>query len=131
MAHGSGRRFGCDRDAGFAAPVQQGLPAGLAVVDGCHQEGTLGQRAVMPCALRGAEAGDDGAGGLVAADRLAGGVVRAGDQDFAAGEINAELHAYTSFSSRGLMGMEAPIRTLPFFFRRGRAHLAALVRRQT
>ena len=73
MAERAGGRFGGNRDAGCAAPLQQGLPAGLAVVDGGDQEGALGQRAVMPGTLRGAEAVDDGAGGLVAADRLAGG----------------------------------------------------------
>ncbi len=91
-----------------AAPLQQCLPARLAVVDRGHQEGPFGQRAVSAAPGRAAEPGDDGTGGFVAPDGLAGGVVRAGDQDFAAGEINAELHGYTSFSSRGRMGMDAP-----------------------
>ena len=56
VAGGAGGGFHGDRDAGFAAAVQQRIPAGLAVVDGSHEERTLGQRPVVARALRGAEA---------------------------------------------------------------------------
>ena len=53
VARGAGRRLGGHRDAGCAAPVQEGVPAGLAVVDRGHQERALGQRAVMAGAAAG------------------------------------------------------------------------------
>ena len=57
MAGRSGRRFGGDGDADGAAPLQQRLPAGLAVVDGGDEEGPFRQLAVVAGAVRGCSAG--------------------------------------------------------------------------